>query len=66
MDIGRAPEDIPVLGPLEPDTLALRLAGLAAFGLGAKLLVPPVVAVGLEHFFAMQALTAITFRHGSS
>jgi hypothetical protein len=53
MDIGRAPEDIPVLGPLEPDTLALRLAGLAAFGLGAKLLVPPVVAVGLEHFFAM-------------
>jgi hypothetical protein len=65
MDIGPAPKDVPVLGPLEPSTLALDLAGLTALGLGAKLLVPPVVAVGLEHFFAMQALTLITFRHGS-
>jgi hypothetical protein len=45
--------------------LALGFAGQAALGFGTELLVPPVVAVGHEQLFAVQALTTITFEHGS-
>ena len=65
LDIGRAAEHVSVLGLAQPLTLALGLAGPAAVGLGAELLMPPVVAVGHEQFFAVQALTTIMIRHGS-
>jgi len=65
VDIGGAAEDVSVLGLAQPLALALGFARLAAFGFGTELLVPPVVAVGHEQLFAVQALTTIKFGHGS-
>jgi hypothetical protein len=63
LDIGRAAEHVSVLRLAQPLTLAVGLAGPTALGFAAELLVPPIVAVGHEQLFAVQALTTITFRH---
>jgi len=53
LDIGRSPEVVLVLWFAQPATLTFGLAGLAALGLGAKLLMPPIPGVGYEQLFAV-------------
>ena len=53
LNIGRSPEVVLVLWFAQPAALTLSLAGLAALGLGAKLLMPPIPGVGDEQLFAV-------------
>ena len=66
LDVGRAPEDIPVLGLTEPAPLTVGLTGFAALRFGTKLLVMNVPAVGLEQLFAMEAFTLRGLGHRQS
>ena len=65
-DVGRASEDIPVLGFTEPAPLAVGLAGFAAFRFETKLLVVNVPAVGLEQLVAMEAFALLGLEHRQS
>ena len=63
LDIGGAAELLSVLRFTQPASLTFGFAGLAAVGLGTKLLMMPIPAMGQEQLFAMQALTRLRLRH---
>ena len=56
-------EVLPVSRFAQPAALTLTLAGRAALGLGAELLMPSIACVGIEQLFAMQTLMLVRAGH---